>query len=846
MSRQASNRCVTRPVQAVIIGLALLATLAGASLTRAAEPRVAELRTYRIPGGSLSQALSQFAGAAGVLLSADARLTDGKTSPGLQGELTVAEGFARLLAGHSLAPVRNADGSYTLRPVAQTTETPDPSTASTPEPEVITLPEMTVTASPLDETSYNVPNASTATKTDTPIMETPVNIQVVPQQVLRDQQVIRIDKALQNVSGVYVQPAVGGLQNGFNLRGFGTLNYYRDGVRVLNENITPGARETANLERIEVLKGPASILYGQLQPGGLINLVTKHPLAQPYYALQQQFGSFDFYRTTIDATGPITGDDTLLYRLNLAYENAGSFREFLENERVFVAPVLRWNLSPQTQANFFLEYLHSRDPVDSALIPGLGNGPAPIPVERNLAEPGSVHNIDEVRVGFDWSHAFNQRWTLRHRFDANLADENELGTINVEPIDPQQCSPQRCPVSRRLSAFSVIDREIYYTSLDLTGRFDTFGLAHTLLLGGDFLHQRVDSTGGDLDNPIPPIDVFHPVHTGVPEDARNILRDFLASPAAGPFMNTQEWYGFYLQDQVKLPYHLHLLAGFRYDNATTSAVFPFVLLNSRQHDDAVTPRYGLVWQPIPELSLYGNYVENFNASNGRSGGLFGGGQFGTEGQPLPPETAQQWELGLKTELLDGGLTGSLAWFDLTKQNIQTADPDPIRAAQGFVVVTGEARNRGLELDLVGEVLPGFRLIASGAYIDSEITNDTVDELGNPIGNQGNRFFGVPRLGGSLWGTYEPQAGLWRGLQLGAGLIARGPREVDNANSFELPGYATVNLMAGYQWKVGPSKLSVQLNVDNLLDKETFETFGGNSFFNPGAPRTFLGSVRVEF
>ena len=244
------------------------------------------------------------------------------------------------------------------------------------------------------------------------------------------------------------------------------------------------------------------------------------------------------------------------------------------------------------------------------------------------------------------------------------------------------------------------------------------------------------------------------------------------------------------------------------------------------------------------MSLYGNYVENFNATNGRTGG----GKFGNEGEPQPPETAQQWELGLKTELLEGRLTGSLAWFDLTKQNIAAPDPNRIRALRGFVVVTGEARNRGLELDLAGEVLPGFRLIASGAYIDSEITKPfkDKDEFTGVIVNAGNRFFGVPRLGGSFWGTYAPQAGLWRGLQLGAGLIYRGRREVDNPNTFDLPSYVTVNLMAGYQWKVGPSKVSVQLNVDNLLDKETFEAVCCKEIFSPGAPRTFLGSVRLEF
>lgn len=204
--------------------------------------------------------------------------------------------------------------------------------------------------------SYNVQNATPATKTDTPIMETPVSIQVVPQQVLKDQQTARIDKAIQNVSGLYQAAGTGALQSYFTLRGLQSFDSYRDGVRVNNAGFTP-FRQTANLEQFEVLKGPPSILYGRIEPGGLTNnLVTKQPLATPYYALGQQFGPFDFYRTAIDATGPLRKDDTLLYRVNLAYENLGSFIDFIDNQRTFVAPVLRWNIRPQTQANFYLEY----------------------------------------------------------------------------------------------------------------------------------------------------------------------------------------------------------------------------------------------------------------------------------------------------------------------------------------------------------------------------------------------------------------------------------------------------------------------------------------------------------
>lgn len=191
---------------------------------------------------------------------------------------------------------------------------------------------------------------------------------------------------------------------------------------------------TANLDRIEVLKGPASILFGRIEPGGLINLVSKQPLATPYYySLQQQVGSFDLYRTTLDATGPVTKDETLLYRVNLAYENAGSFIEFLENERVFIAPTLRWEISPATQATFELQYKHSRDPRFRG-IPAIGDRPADLPRERNLSEPGSDAKSDDVLFSFDWSHAFNDRWTLRHSFYGDWTDGSS-STAGIGSLD---------------------------------------------------------------------------------------------------------------------------------------------------------------------------------------------------------------------------------------------------------------------------------------------------------------------------------------------------------------------------------------------------------------------------
>jgi len=407
--------------------------------------------------------------------------------------------------------------------------------------------------------------------------------------------------------------------------------------------------------------------------------------------------------------------------------------------------------------------------------------------------------------------------------------------------DPANCTAQNCPVSRTFFNTPTLNSQIYYTSLNLTGKIDTWGVGHTLLMGWDYLDEDSYQKGAYNSSTTPTIDLYTPVHSGTD--------GLLATPDyAYSWRFNESWNGLYMQDQMTLSYHFHLLAGFRYDMAEQNNQYVYTLpvqpsTLDHANTNALKPRVGLVWQPLPELSLYGNYVENFGLTNGHN----------PDGSLLSPTTAQQKEIGLKTELFDKRFTGSLAWFDLIKQNVATPSADPALAAQGVMSTTGEVRNQGLELDLAGEVWPGVKMIGSYAYINSRITKDAgvgYDADGNPIptnGNQGHRYFGVPRHGGSLWTTYEPEEGDLRGLKVGAGMVARGQREGDNENSYQLPGYVLFNLMAGYSLPVGPSKITLQLNANNVLDKTYYNPFSGSGRnYTFAAPRSFLGSIRVEF
>lgn len=250
-----------------------------------------------------------------------------------------------------------------------------------------------------------------------------------------------------------------------------------------------------------------------------------------------------------------------------------------------------------------------------------------------------------------------------------------------------------------------------------------------------------------------------------------------------------------------------------------------------------------MWQPIPELSLYGNYVENFGLTNG----------IGANNMPLAPSEARQWEAGVKAELLDRRLTATVAWFDITKTNVASPSPDPLQAAQGILAATGAVRNTGVEFDFQGQLNPEWKAIGSFAYINSKIIKDTgvaFDADGNAfttVGNTGNRFYGVPAIGASLWAVYEPQSEPLKGLSLGAGFVTRSDAEFDNANTFALPSYTIVNLMAAYKFAVEHTKVTAQINVNNLLDKLYYLSSGGGILGSQrGTPRTILGSLKVEF
>lgn len=794
-----------------------------------------DAKQYHIPAQPLNNALLKFSAFSGVETLYAVDKMRGLNSNALEGSMTSPQALTRLLQGSGLT-YRFVDAKTV------TVEAPDANlikTAATNEAQEPTsdgsngqsLPKVTVESDVgFDSTDpynpdYNRSNASTANKTDTPIMETPYSVAVVPQQVFKDQQVIRVEDALKNVAGVQSSFSSGGLFEVFQVRGFNTVNLYRDGFLLPSGlGASDARRETPNIERVEVLKGPGSVLYGRNDPGGVINLVTKRPQTSPYHSIQQQFGSYDRYRTTADSTGAITSDEKLLYRINLSYENANSFRDFVKTDSVFFAPSLTWNISDQTQVNLNIEYNHFDNTLDAG-IPPIGNRPAPVSRNLQLAETQNNKNVgDRTYVGFDWTHQFNDNWKLSHRFGAEFFDATQLFTFffgRPDPAGNMANIPSGLPIGKRGGNNGNSQQQEYYTTLNLTGKFDTAMLEHTMLWGFDYF--MIDNQfSGECCALYPSgatFNIFNPTYqtTAPPHNF-----------TPGPDRNT-EWYGLYWQDQIKFPFNIYGNVGLRYDNAVGSNTDAGITTD----DNRVSPRGGLLWKPMQWLSVYGNYSENFGPSNS----LFNGpGQ-----QALPPQTAEEWELGAKTEFFDGRLSASFAYFDLTKKNLTA--PDPINPS--ITRTIGEQESRGYEFQASGEILPGWRVI--GAYTHLAYANINKDVgFDGGAGDSGHRMFNTPRNFGSLWNTYEFQNASLRGFKIGGGLYASGQSQGTNQNDFQLPGFATVNLLASYGLNVGESKVTLQLNVENLLDKTYYQGTNSGTRIGVGIPRTFLGSVRVEF
>ncbi|MEL7352851.1 MAG: TonB-dependent siderophore receptor [Cyanobacteria bacterium P01_A01_bin.116] len=669
-----------------------------------------------------------------------------------------------------------------------------------------------------DNDSFYEPRSSVATRTDTPILDVPQSVQVIPREVIESQQSVRLGEVLRNLSGAVSGGQDLGRGETFGLRGFQNVPVLRSGFRQFESGGI--ATDTANIDRVEVLRGPSSILFGDIRPGGVINVVTKKPTKEPFYNSQLQGGSQGLIRPSIDISGPLTEDERLLYRLNAVYQSGGDFQEVdTEISRFFIAPVLTYKISDRTDLTLELEYLNDkRAPFFG--IPALGEGVANIPLDQIANEPDDISEEEYWNIGYDLEHRFNDQWRVRNGF--RYTNQSAL----LEVAFPFELDEDTGELFRFWAAQPQASQS-YTFQTSLIGEFTTGNIEHELLIGLDLNRAQGNFNAKTRLDPETPLllDIFNPIY------GQASRPDFNTLPLFSDQFNETNRLGIFVQDQVELLDNFTVLAGLRFDDIEQILTinpndFDPTSSEATQSESSLTPRVGLVYKPAENVSLYTSYSQVFGPSEAETTTF--------DGDLLEFESGEGFEVGVKTELLDSNLAASLSYFNITRRNVATEDPEnPF-----FFIATGAQRSQGVELDVSGELLPGWNVLASYAYIDAEISEDTTFEVGNGLPS-------APTNSANLWTTYQIQSGALEGLNFGLGFNFVGEREGDLANSFTLDDYFLVNAAVGYEQDNWQAALNFRnlFDVGYIADTSSPVRIRGN---DPGEPFTVVGTVSVTF
>jgi len=770
----------------------------------AAAPALAQAsatRSFDIPAQSLEAALLTYMRQSGVQVGYEPGDVAGRSSSPVAGSFGAGEALSTLLGGTGLTYRSTGGSSVRLQPIPRAGGNAVQLGPVRVQGAGGGAPGAAAETATGPVTGYRAALTATATRTDTAIRDVPQSIQVVPRAVIEDQAAVRLTDVIQNVSSVQLNGTGGNRGETYNIRGFVTPRYAINGFPFTSSMDRPEAFfDLANVERVEVLKGPSSVMVGLSEPGGVINIVTRAPTEQFSLNAAAQVGSFDFYRGELSASGPLDAAGTLTARVTGSIQNNGGFRYAArDSERVFGAAALRWKPDSLTQVDLTADYVDQDQPFDRGQIAD-ENGNYVHNARHYLGERWSVTGAQKLVLGLGAQRQVTPwlmlRFTGRYT-DALVQDDNA--------IDLQGVEDDGRTVRRR-----VTDRT--EDSNDLTMRFEaladafTGGLEHRIMAGVE--HNRGDMSFWSARANIGSLDMYAPVYgaTPVPTTRVNNMYDYEA----------RNW-GFYLQDQISLGESWKALVGLRYDRAKS---LQYAILDdelTRTSDGALTWRAGLVYQPTTAISLYGSYTQSFRPQQGQL----------IDRSPLDPEEGEQFEAGVKLDVIPDRLSVTSAVFQIKKRNVATEDPtDP-----DFSILTGEQRVRGIELDVTGEILPGWNIIANASHLDAEITRDNVYAVGNDL-------VGVPRFSGRLWTTYS-----FRGLTLGGGIRVVGKRQVDLANSFRIAGYETFDASIRYAFN---EHWEVSINAENLTDRFFIEGVQSESNLYPGTPRRVTGTIRTRF
>jgi iron complex outermembrane receptor protein len=676
-------------------------------------------------------------------------------------------------------------------------------------PDVVSAEESEIIITGTREQGYRATVAPAVNKSDTPLQETPFSVQVVTRELIRDRGITSVGEALRYVPGFSPQVGFVGSNDRFYIRGFITPYNLRNGLR---RSAYAPDEQLQNVEQVEILKGPASALYGRFEPGGVVNFVTKRPTTQAFVETSFLYGSFDQLRLTLDANAPIA--EGLGLRINASYDDRDSFRDFGFSRDLFIAPVLQWTLGPDTNLVLEGEYSRERGYPDR----GFANNPIffEAPPERQFGEPDARFTNEGSVLSLFLDHRFSD--VLSGRLAVGYSDFEKDTYYYAYGFPPVSGASSPNPVVNRRPT-DAWDRQRDLTAQgELYARFSTGALAHRALVGVEhgFDHWRFDVfNSGFLGNL--PIDFFNPVY------GQRRAPDVLASDGGWD----SDAAAVYVQDEIALG-SFRLLAGLRYDWNQGRSFDRVAGADTETSRDSWSPRIGLTWTPTPPFSFYASWSRSFrmqlDVGRLRSGEL------------PEPLIGESFEAGVKATLFGGRLRPTLAFFDIERRNVAVSDPDDPNFE--LVIQIGRARSRGVELEVPAVISPRWRLIANYTYLEAEVAEDSFIA-------PGTRLVNAPRHSASLWTTYD-LAGPLRGLSLGLGAQHIGSRAGNTDNSIILPAYTRVDANLAYDFDAGVGPMRAQLNVLNLFDTFYYDSGGAFIPLYPGAPRTVTASLSYRF
>ena len=761
--------------------------------------------------GPLGKVLAEFGAQSGVLLSFDPQQLQGRQSPGLQGDYSVQDGFATLLAGTGLQEVADSQGRYQLHDANQGVMTLD-----------LIKVEGVRTGGPVYEPVEGsvATRSAVATKTNTSLLETPQSISVVPRDQLAVRNVQTDAQALLYVPGVWAQP-FGGDQNQNNpffcIRGFPSSfgGSYVDGlVSPVNYRYEP-----FGVERFDVLRGPTSTLYGQSDPGGMINRTSKRPTENFQAEIQAQVGTFDRRQLAVDVGGPFDEQKQVLYRLTGLVRDADApfsyeFGADEPDERQFIAPALTWQPNDKTSVTLLSSFL--KDEIDAA---STFTNPAGELTRINLEQPGfGVYDYEQSLLGYAFQYQFSEAIQLRQNLRWSSMDLDTLGIFQGAFDETNRT------VARETFGFSE-ERNDLVVDTHLESSFVSGSVAHTLLVGID--HQHLDDEIVFSFGPAPDLNIDNPNYA-------------LAIPAATPFsqsdINSRNM-GIYLQEQAKINHRWVLTLGARYDDSRVTVKDRLAGGKTRREDDELSYRAGLSHVGKNGLAPYVSFATSF----------FPAGGVDRLGSAFEPTTGKQIETGLKYRPtgFNGFFYASL--YQLTRQNVLTPDPvDP-----NFRVQSGEVRSKGVELEGSMDLNNGLSATVSYTYNDTEVTKDNPVIVSGAVAvpsNEGKSAILAPEHLASAWLNYKVQNGASQGLLLGAGVRYVGASFADAQNTIENRSYTLFDAVISYdlgQIDAALRGTTLAINASNLFDKE-YTTCFTRFDCQWGSERTILATLTYQW